>query len=467
MVVSLLEVADNETQTGGEVSPPAKNQPNGQSPERDDSSTFSVTNATERDLAFGQGVRCVGKRVDALVVAFKVEVGGGVFDQISAQQALANEVGAAELALGDFRFALKRSRQSRVPFENADLRGIFDPLASGGFVLELAARAPFLATHGLQEVVTFLTQLAAAFGAVRAFRLRRFDLAADYAGFVLSPGDVDRVLTTRAGLLSFRADPKDFDEEEVHALREHRDSALNVTGITVAAGNPLMARIYAKDVELMLPGREGKRAIEHQIWLDNGWDGEEPVARVEYQCRGVFLDEIRLRDPRALEANLDAVFQLCVRWLRFIEPGTNPRRIRCRLDARWEVVANTVFVHAAAPLARSRRHRGGARPAHVSGALDSCLASIGMLRPPELVTPDGEVFDDETRFAEALDPVDAEAWVRRRYKEVFAIGSELCAGATLTRFGSRGAVRAVAARSKAAIARFSSADPPKDEGDEE
>jgi hypothetical protein len=238
MVVSPLEVADNETQTGGEVSPPAKNQPNGQSSERDDSSTFSVTSATERDLAFGQGVRCVGKRVDALVVAFKVEVAGGVFDQISAQQALANEVGAAELALGDFRFALKRGRQSRVPFENADLRGIFDPLASGGFVLELTARASFLATRTLREAVALLMQVAAAFGVLRAFRLRRFDLAADYAGFVLSAGDVDRVLTTRARLLSFRADPKDFDEEEVHALREHRDSSLTVTGITVAAGNP-------------------------------------------------------------------------------------------------------------------------------------------------------------------------------------------------------------------------------------
>lgn len=418
-------------------------------------------------MAFGQGVRCVGKRVDALVVAFKVEVGGGVFDQISAQQALAHEVGAAELALGDFRFALRRSRQSRVPFENANLRGIFDHLASGGFVLELTARAPFLATRALREAVALLMQIAAAFGVVRSSRLRRFDLAADYTGFVLSVGDVDRVLTTRARLLSFRADPKDFDEEEVQALREHRNSALTVTGITVAAGNPLMARIYAKDVELRLPGREGKRAIEHQAWRDHDWDGVEPVTRVEFQCRGVFLDEIQLRDPQALEANLDGVFQRCVRWLRFIEPGTTPRRIRCRLDPRWAVVMSTVFVHDAAPLARSRRHRGGATPAHVAGVLRSALASIGLLRASEFVTPDGEVFDDETQFAATLDAAEAEAWVRQRYKEMFGAGSDLCAGEVITRFGARGAVRAVGALVKAAIARFSSADPTTDEGDDE
>jgi hypothetical protein len=188
---------------------------------------------------------------------------------------------------------------------------------------------------------------------------------------------------------------------------------------------------------------------------------------VEFQCRGVFLDEIQLRDPRALEAHLDAVFQLCVRWLRIIEPGTNPRKIRSRSDPRWEVVMNTVFVHDAAPLARSRRHRGGARPSHVAGALRSALASIGLLRASEFVTRDGEVFEDEVQFAAALDAAEAEAWVRQRYKEMFGAGSDLCASEILTRFGARDAVRAVAALGKAAIARFSSADPTTDDGDDE
>lgn len=470
MAVSPIEVTEKATPRRGEVSPPAKSQLNARLSEIGEKVESSGDSAAGETVAFDQGVRCVGKRVDALVIAFKVLVRGAVANQITAQRALANEVGAAELRIGSFRFALRRGRQERLPFENADIRGMYDALASGGFVLELTARATFLATRSLSESVGLLTRIARAFGVLRDTRLRRFDLAADYAGFQLSPGDIDRVVTTRARLQAFRADPKDVDEaapDGYATLREHRDSTLQVTGITVAAGNPLMARVYAKDVELKQPGREGKRAMEHQIWRENGWNGIDSVTRVEFQCRGVFLDEIQLRDPRALEAKLDAVFQLCVRWLRFIEPESNPRRIRCRLDPWWQVVSNTVFAHEAAPLARSRRHRGGARPAHVSGAVQSALASIGLLGPPELVTREGEVFEDETRFAMALDPAGAEGWVRRKHAEMFAAASNVCAAEVLSRFGPRGAVRAVAARTKATIARFSSTDAsPRDEGDD-
>jgi len=449
---------------GGPVSPPAKNQP-------DESERFgaqivlgSACEVPGIRVVFGGQIRNIGKRVDALVVAFKVALLESVADEIQERQSLADVCGAAELRLGGFRFALRRTRaRSIVAFENADVRGVYDPLASGAFVLEVVVRATFLATHALSESVALCEAIARTLGPIRDCRLRRFDIAVDYAGFALSPSDVERVLTTRARIESFLADSKDFDEaagELVAPVREHRDSVLRVTGITVAAGNPLMARVYAKDVELLHAGREEKREIEHKIWRDNGWDGVEPVTRVEFQCRGDFLDEIRLRNPYALEANLDAVFQRCVRWLRFIEPGTNSRRVRCDPDPRWTVVTSTAFRHEAKPIMRDRKHRGGARPAHISGAVQSALAAIGQLRPPEFVTPIGEVFEDETQFSLALAPAEAEEWVRRRNAEMFAQASELCSNDALTRHGPQEAVRAVASRGLAAIARFSSADRP-------
>jgi hypothetical protein len=449
---------------GGRVSPPAKSQ-------RDESTPFVAeivqgfpSEVPRIGLVFGGKLRNVGKRVDALVVAFKVGLLEAVADEIQERQSLADLCGAAELRLGSFRFALRRTRaRSVVAFENADVRAVYDPLASGAYVLEIVARATFLATHALSESVALCEAIARTLGSIRDCRLRRFDIAADYAGFALSPNDVERVLTTRARIQAFLTDSKDFDEaagELAAPVREHRDSVLRVTGITVAAGNPLMARVYAKDVELRHAGREEKREIEHRIWRDNDWDGDEPVTRVEFQCRGEFLDEIRLRNPYALEANLDAVFQRCVRWLRLVEPGTNSRRVRCDPDPRWTVVTSTVFLHEAKPIMRDRKHRGGARPAHVSGAVQSALAAIGQLRPPEFVTPIGEVFEDETLFSLALAPADAEAWVRRRHAEMFAEASVLCSNDALTRHGPQEAVRAVASRGLAVIARFSSADRP-------
>lgn len=270
-----LQVA---TSDGGRVSPPAKSQPDGSVSLVAEFLPISDRAGSPVAVAFGGGVRSVGKRVDALVVAFKVGVFPAVADEVAERQALADVCGAAELRLGKFRFGLRRTRaRSMVIFENADVRGVYDPLACGGFVLEVIVRATHLATHALSESVTLCDAIARAFGPIRDCRLRRFDIAVDYAGFALSPGDVDRVLTTRSRIHSFHADPKDVDEasgELAGPIREHRDSVLRVTGITVAAGNPLMARVYAKDVELRHAGREEKREIEHRIWSDCGWDGD-------------------------------------------------------------------------------------------------------------------------------------------------------------------------------------------------
>ena len=450
------------TDGGVRVSHPAKSQPDGWKSPAADFVQISGLEGSGVVAAFRGGVRPVGKRVDALVVAFKVRVRGSVGDEIEERQSLADLAGSAELRVAGLRFALKRRRaRSVVTFESADVRCVYDPLGSGAFVLEVVLRATFLATRPISVSMALCKRIARGLGTIQEWRLRRFDIAVDYAGFDLSPDDVGRVLSTRARIQSFRADCKDVDEVEgelAEPIREHRDSVLRVTGITVAAGNPLMARLYAKDVELRHAGREEKRELEHRIWRDNGWDGDEPVTRVEFQCRGEFLDEIRLRNPGALESNLDAVFQRCVRWLRLIQPGTSARRTRCEADPRWAVVADTVFIHQAEPIVRDRKHRGGARPAHIYGSVQSALAANGQLSPPELMTEVGEIFDDEARFAQALGPAEAEAWVRRRYDETFAQASELCANDVLTRHGPNAAVRVVASRGLAAIARFSSSD---------
>ena len=182
------------------------------------------------------------------------------------------------------------------------------------------------------------------------------------------------------------------------------------------------------------------------------------VTRVEFQGRGVFLDEINLRDPRALPEKLDPVFQRGVRWVRLIDPSSNARRTRCALDSRWQVVTDTVFSHAAPPIERSRAFRGGARPSHVSGSVQSALASSGLLRPPQLVTADGRTFEDPAEFADHLDHGAAVEWVHNAYRDMFRGASELCADDAVARFGSHAAVVAVATKNEAARARFWSHD---------
>jgi hypothetical protein len=288
------------------------------------------------------------------------------------------------------------------------------------------------------------------------------DLCADFASFPLARNDVERMATTRAHADSFMATRKDVDEAGGElcqvGLREHRDQRLEVTGITVAAGNPVMARVYDKSAELLLPGREQKRAIEHAIWRNGGWDGSEQVTRVEFQHRGEFLDEIHLRDVDALVEQLDALWQRDVRWLRMVEPESATRRKRCKLDLRWLPVAEMIFRHPAEPIQRSRTPRGGAPPAQVLGAVLSRLGATGRLHRCELgITADGEVLD-ETGFAEILTPSEAESWLGREVRcRMLAAGEDVVV-ALLCRYGPRDAVRVLATKINANVARFASID---------
>lgn len=222
--------------------------------------------------------------------------------------------------------------------------------------------------------------MACGFGPVRAERLRRFDLAVDCTGFPLDPDVAERFVTTRARLDEFLVDAKDSDDEHEERVHTHRNHRYAITGFTVAPGNPLMARVYDKTTELGMPGREGKRAIEHQRWLPNGWDGSAPVTRVEFQHRGAYLDEIGLRNPALLPSRLDEVWQRDTRWLRQAVPSGSVRRTRWLTDPRWKVVCSARFATcAASPIQRSRQYRGGVSSEHVFGTVVSRLGASGRL----------------------------------------------------------------------------------------
>jgi hypothetical protein len=406
--------------------------------------------------------RCINRRVDALVVAYQLDVDDAVRDELGERQAIADEAGTAELRVSDFAFAIRRSRKLEAfYFENADVHCAFDERASAGWKLEIVFRAAFLATHSLAETLALAKRIARGFGSIAGDRLRRFDMAADFEGFPLDRDDADRIVTTRAGIASFSTEAKDTDDALGQHFRpdlaDYRRANHQVTGFTIAPGNPLMARIYNKTTELSLPGREQKRAIEHTVWGDNGWDGHEPVTRVEFQLRGEMLDEIGLRNPGDLESNLDATWCMCTKWLRFVEPGTATRACRCTLDPRWVAVARVVFFQQAPPIVR-RRVRGGASAAHVLGAVRSLLASNGKLGrinlPP---SEDGEV-PSEKDFAEGLTEAQAELWVHAHASCVFPQAGRHVALSLLQQYGPKGAVERLIAKNNAKVARFSSAD---------
>jgi len=113
---------------GGRVTPPAKNQ---QAPApRPQQGTDAGNNARQHSSSpVGQvsasrppcpkttctPIRVVGRRVDALVIGFKVDSSTATLRQLAGRQAIADTVGTAELRFGALAFALKRTHLTYFP----------------------------------------------------------------------------------------------------------------------------------------------------------------------------------------------------------------------------------------------------------------------------------------------------------------------------------------------------------------
>jgi hypothetical protein len=329
---------------------------------------------------------CVGRRIDALVLAFAVTPDPHRIEYLQTHALEAQDRGAAVLefrAEGLAFEVVKTQLVTRVVFANLDVRCQWDENASGGWQLAVTPCATYLATHSLEETLALARRIAGCFGVVDAERLRRVDLAADFQGFPLVEMGQEALQTRRSNTASFQTEAKDVEgvpdlDGYGAPVRVYRKSDATITGYVVSPGNTIMARLYDKTIELKHPGREHKADLEHTIWKAHGWDGESQVTRVEFQLRGEVLDEVELRDPNDLKAKLDSIWQYATRWLRCIDVASSARRKRCKLLPAWALVQETRFYHPDEPVTR-KRVRGGATCENMFGTLISYLGKSGRL----------------------------------------------------------------------------------------
>ena len=398
-------------------------------------------------------LRCVGLRVDWYACAFRVDLSR------DARRAL-------ERAASDARGMLDRgdderaSKRKSAPFTFGDVAGELQPRkVKGAFTITnglmkidvdttdawsvvVELRAMYLAKIPFESAIEAARAIARSFGAIDGERVRRIDLAADVVGWRIDASDatalIGRALRTcgrgsvadyRPGVDDFAWTPKDREHVDAEVLAmESRTfwAGHRVTGITVCAGSPIMARIYDKTIELSLHGREAKREAEETRWRANGWRGER-VTRIEFQIRSEILREFRdgvgnddersARNPDRLIGWLDAIFAYCTsQWARLILPGTSERLCRCHVDPRWTFLRSLRFRHEAEPAIRLRTRRG-ADVAGVLGCARSLAASTGtsfaMAVPPILFSNERFARWFVSNFVEAQMSRAAELCVRQ------------------------------------------------------
>ena len=348
--------------------------------------------------------RCIGRRVDALVLAFRGQVKAevlGILHAAGEKSARVKTACACELAPGVSVVVHPASRSWRGPagiegwwrLETDEVTVKVDTGAAEGWTVEVTPRALLLGrdpggrgwqaaalADRLAELLLIGAQGLPFEGQAPTvdtgpMRARRIDLSADFVGFDLASIDPGAWVTPR------RVKVKDMGSLATFSHEGRR------TGFMLGK-SAVALRVYDKTEEIQLPENAGdKRDEEHARWTAAGWDGSETVVRVEFQVRGDALDQFELRDPSKLLASLDALWCYLTRiradsdtpWVRLIVPGSASRRERCAIDPRWRAVQRVLFDGQQAP--RPRVYRRAPMGAKRAAALLFKLAAVGYAQP--------------------------------------------------------------------------------------
>lgn len=368
--------------------------------------------------------RVLARRIDALTIAFSVDLDPEAKATLERRGALAEEnKGKAAFSLHGLECEIQVTRKKKWWFfKNADMRATLDlqiAANDGGWNIEVVLDARYLAAqaHDFGAGIELARKVAGSFGTIRAERLRRFDICADFAGFNMTDRMCDKWLMPKGGkkMTGYVVDADTGRQTKkltkvVSTIGEYRN-ARKVTGNVICPGNTIVNRTYDKTEEVCLAGgsRPAKKSLEFAQWRAAGWHNDrsldqllkmkskelDQVVRVEFQLRGVVLDEMKLRNPADLVSRMDSVWQRLTRWwTRLLVPTVGPkgkllRRTNWVNDPRWDVVQEVSFKTPNAEVIERHRVRGGATLEQAWGAMTSALAARGALSP--VIVPGTEV----------------------------------------------------------------------------
>jgi hypothetical protein len=289
--------------------------------------------------------------------------------------------------------------------------------------VSVECRGMWLATRERRAPAEFGRELArVVLVAVTGERLVRVDLAADVAGL-----PVDRI--ARGAWVS-RGQAR---------VQPHYGRDTILEGWSIGERGEFFLRAYDKTRQLLTQD-EGKQEYEHETWKAAGWDGAEPVTRVEYELRGEVLGELQVREPsRFLEA-IDSVWKYATDARRLVRRRTATRASRCLTDPRWDVVRAATFEREnAQPAKRTRKAAGFVSGRRLFGAALSFGVATGTLTTSPVLLSDGRRMSAAEVIAHhGLDKAACERIFRRELARTMRAAGDECASVILRKFEGNG-----------------------------
>jgi hypothetical protein len=233
-------------------------------------------------------------------------------------------------------------------------------------------KSEVLTFYPLETIINQLTEIVTEIGYLKAPpRISRLDLCLDF--YCLAPFDI---ATTKIAQWQTRAG-------QIDQYFEHKQ----LTGWRIGKGN-VLCRIYDKTREILKSGKD----YLHGLWEQQGWDGQPPVWRVEFQFRREFLNEALILYLDHYYPNHENLWRYATgEWLKLtqINPAdTNPSR--WPIHPAWLEIADACACETAKPIKRVRKERFP----HDKSLFINGLGAISSFMAREGITDLSEAFGE-------------------------------------------------------------------------
>ena len=274
--------------------------------------------------------KIVNSGIDGLVIGFDIARYRNTkyFMSLKAAKARAGEKlfggkGASVNWFGkEFSVSAKGTRGYEWILENADVRIYIAQEAKDGQVypeVYVTFRANYLWQIGPVRAVQSFKDWLKTWSVVKDDRVSRCDLCIDIE-MQLPEINIKEEVVTRA-------------KNKIAYYEEYATCKRN-TGYRMGSG-PLIARIYDKSLEIKASQKEWFK----DIWIDNGWDNESNIVRVEFQARRDFLKKMSVNSFESLcERMADMWRYYTNEWLTIRVPGKDTHRNRWPVSEWWKTI---------------------------------------------------------------------------------------------------------------------------------
>lgn len=277
--------------------------------------------------------------IDSLYLSYPGELFPEIADKLRALKLQAQgkdgEAAEAQLQLGEHVFEVMDKSSGMFAFSLADGAFLIRLSASGSKKLPMAyvqVRSGLLAHKAPAAIESELRGLLGLLGDVGEPKVSRVDLFVDFASSESMEAWGREAWVTRASAVHQYAEDTKF------------------TGWSIGAGGTLMARLYLKLLECQKTGKE----YLLNLWKLAGWDGLQPVWRLEFQFKREVLSQLKLDGlPRVLE-HLNGLWSYAsTEWLKLCIPNeTDNTRSRWPIHPLWMALASIDWETQGGPLSR-------------------------------------------------------------------------------------------------------------------